>query len=336
MALFKNAECPVCKRVFEEGDDVVYCPDCGTPHHRECYNYVGHCVNQGLHKSGYSFYDEYEKKNAEPEAPQIAEIGTFFTPKTQSGASEAPADGEINDEKTDRAGSFPFGSISDYFSDYERDTDRIDGESVADVAATVRTNTKRFITKFKGFEKQNQKLSWNWGAFVFGPYYLFFRKMYKQGILFLCLSTAVDYLFSYLTGMLAPKATKVLMETAEAASAYNFSAFTERSNALSSASDYSTFLALNAAGIAALILVRIIIGIFADYMYKGTVTGIVKRVKDRLDDGATFGASPFANPEGLAFTQEQMKRMYLSRKGGTTIFAPAVAMLALNLITTLL
>lgn len=37
MPSYKNEKCPVCNQEFKDGDDIVTCPVCGTPHHRECY-----------------------------------------------------------------------------------------------------------------------------------------------------------------------------------------------------------------------------------------------------------------------------------------------------------
>ena len=34
MSIYNNCVCPVCKKQFEDGDDIVVCPECGTPHHR--------------------------------------------------------------------------------------------------------------------------------------------------------------------------------------------------------------------------------------------------------------------------------------------------------------
>ena len=46
---FKGVECPVCSVEFADKDDVVVCPDCGTPHHRSCYAQNGQCANLLLH-----------------------------------------------------------------------------------------------------------------------------------------------------------------------------------------------------------------------------------------------------------------------------------------------
>ena len=29
---YTGETCPVCNQVFQEDDDIVVCPDCGTPH----------------------------------------------------------------------------------------------------------------------------------------------------------------------------------------------------------------------------------------------------------------------------------------------------------------
>lgn len=52
MALYENNSCPVCGKQFQPGDDIVTCPECGTPHHRACYRELGHCAHQALHGDG--------------------------------------------------------------------------------------------------------------------------------------------------------------------------------------------------------------------------------------------------------------------------------------------
>ena len=46
---YTNYKCPVCNNQFTEDDDVVVCPECGTPHHRECYIQNGNCANADKH-----------------------------------------------------------------------------------------------------------------------------------------------------------------------------------------------------------------------------------------------------------------------------------------------
>lgn len=43
MFFYEGYICPVCNRKFQETDDIVACPECGAPHHRECWKQEGHC-----------------------------------------------------------------------------------------------------------------------------------------------------------------------------------------------------------------------------------------------------------------------------------------------------
>ncbi len=49
---YTGKTCVACGKIFTENDDVVVCPDCGAPHHRECYNQAGHCALESKHKEG--------------------------------------------------------------------------------------------------------------------------------------------------------------------------------------------------------------------------------------------------------------------------------------------
>jgi hypothetical protein len=72
MKKFYGQECLVCTEKFIDGDDIVVCPDCGTPHHRLCYKENGDCINavshgrkfawkQGLTSGAKTFQDYFEE-----------------------------------------------------------------------------------------------------------------------------------------------------------------------------------------------------------------------------------------------------------------------------------
>ena len=52
---FTQYKCPVCKKQFVSGDDIVVCPECGAPHHRECYEQNGKCFFEDKHSEDFSF-----------------------------------------------------------------------------------------------------------------------------------------------------------------------------------------------------------------------------------------------------------------------------------------
>ena len=45
-----TGKCFSCGEVFKDGDDIVVCPECGTPYHRECYLKEGKCINDACMK----------------------------------------------------------------------------------------------------------------------------------------------------------------------------------------------------------------------------------------------------------------------------------------------
>lgn len=52
---YQGVKCPYCGNEFKENDDIVVCPECGTPHHRDCYHENGRCFNADLHAENYEW-----------------------------------------------------------------------------------------------------------------------------------------------------------------------------------------------------------------------------------------------------------------------------------------
>ena len=60
MIKYTGTKCIVCDEKFKDEDDVVVCPQCGTPYHRECYKKEEKCINTALHESGKAWKPEHE------------------------------------------------------------------------------------------------------------------------------------------------------------------------------------------------------------------------------------------------------------------------------------
>ncbi len=315
MPRYEGYECPVCKKLFEEGDDVVYCPECGTPHHRECYNLVGKCVNSGLHSSGFEFDTKPIDTKADDSNTQVNVIGQYYAPN-------------MNNDENNEADPQP-SVININFNpnaEYERSNETINGNAIADVAATVRTNIPRFVTRFRDMEKKNSKTGWNWSAFFFGSLYFLFRKMYKQGISLLCVTTA---LFIGSEAMIYKFAPKYIEAVQSIASQYaNRESFDP--NVLLT-SDYGTAAKIVYATLGILVVIRIIEALFADYLYMNSVAEIIDKMKKQLDENMSFSVSPLMGAENN-LSQEQMRRMYLARRGGVSFFAPLTAILVVQML----
>lgn len=341
MFLKENDKCPVCDKIFAQDDDIVICPVCGTPHHRECYNGLGHCVNKGKHGEGFVY----------------GSAGERFDAQTAKGDNDASASGNSAENKCSECGKEidkgvvfcvhcgarqnnsqyyrevgGFGSMGRQFTygAYGDSAQSIDGKKLADIASVVRTNTDRFIRKFS----QNRKVSWNWGGFFFGSYYLFFRKMYKPAIAVMALSLAATLV---LNGLFAEQIQAVYLAMGEI---INSSVQSQNPAAISEQlmADFNTALTgampMLLLSLGVNFLISLITAMFSDRMYRTKVLGIIDKVDKSLEDEIS-GADRFyqINPD---MTQTQMRQVYLSSMGGTTLMSPMIAYMVLQMALSLI
>ena len=167
--------CDGCREPLKEGDDIVVCPICGTPQHRSCYEKNNKCVNEYLHSTGFTWTDpDEEKRKAEAEQAvqqeqEQPEQSSPFVQATPQSMESVFMRGVLYDPKDD-----------------------IGGATVGEAADYIQNSAPRYISKFMKQKKKNGKLSWNWAAFFFAPYWFFYRKLYKVGAVFLALSVALS------------------------------------------------------------------------------------------------------------------------------------------------
>ncbi len=167
--------CDGCREPLENGDDIVVCPICGTPQHRSCYEKNNKCVNEYLHSSGFTWTDpDEERRKAEAEQaaqqePEQTEQQAPFAQATPQSMEAVFMRGVLYDPKDD-----------------------IGGATVGEAADYLQNSASRYIPKFMQMKKKNRKLSWNWAAFFFTPFWFFYRKLYKAGAVFLALSIALS------------------------------------------------------------------------------------------------------------------------------------------------
>lgn len=169
--------CDGCRQPLENGDDIVVCPICGTPQHRSCYEKNNKCVNEYLHSTDFTWTDpeeEQRKKEEELKAQQAAQQPQpsdqpVFAPPTPQSMESVFLRGVLYDPKDD-----------------------VGGATVGEAADFIQNSAPRYIRKFMKQKKKGGKLSWNWAAFFFAPYWFFYRKLYKAGAVFLALSVALS------------------------------------------------------------------------------------------------------------------------------------------------
>ena len=211
MTRYTGNHCPVCEQAFTDEDDIVVCPDCGTPYHRACWQKVGVCMHKSEHAAGFEWQPEVgpdaDKAAHEATCPNC---GTHNTPGAVRCAhcgcplpkAPDPITAKANDEKSvpiyardpsavnnSRTAPGPhidtFGTGEDG-GIYRREIgpeDPIDGIKAKDWAAYVGRSPMYYLMQFFRMSETKQKVTLSLSAFLFGPAYLFYRKMWKQGLL---------------------------------------------------------------------------------------------------------------------------------------------------------
>ena len=162
MSLFTGKECVYCHQTFKEGDDVVVCPICGAPHHRECFNKEHKCALESKHGTN----EEWDKQN---------KLNFDTPPQIKQQENSTYKENEIPDmEQFEKYG-------------FMNQNEKIGDVSADELANFVGKGSYYYLSKFK---KMNQtgKGTWNFWAFFFNYLYFFYRKLYKQGIILLIIA----------------------------------------------------------------------------------------------------------------------------------------------------
>lgn len=271
-----GVSCVRCHAYLFPEDDIVYCPVCGAPHHRECYNQLGHCALEEFHGTDRQ-YDKVKAREAEQSAAEMPNTGEnaeglitcqMCHEKYDFALNACPKCGAPNIAKA--GGSFV---NFDFLGGVPADYDIGDGITADEAKRFVAANTPRYIPKFAVLNAKN-KLSWNWLAFLFPCGWMLSRKMYKNGII-AGLLTVISSLF-YLPFMNAIN---------------NLGTTPGETQAQIMQSIYEHLPKMGAAVIAALlagfvlnIAVRILSALFGDYLYKQYAISSIKTIRAESED----------------------------------------------------
>ena len=209
-------KCPACQKYFHADDDIVVCPECGTPQHRECYEKNGRCCNEYLHAQGYDYQKEHETgaENSHvkrcPSCGKENDPGQFFC--GQCGAPLSPTGAQNNNAQQPNYGQgMPYGTgqnqnagntynipFMDPLGGIPGDTDFGEGVTAGETAKYVKQNTPYFIRVFSNIRNFN-KSKFNFAAAIFTGGYLLYRKMYKLGAIFASIQLLLLIVESYVT-----------------------------------------------------------------------------------------------------------------------------------------
>ena len=115
--------------------------------------------------------------------------GPAPAPEGQQGYRRADQEPVIPDIMPGPA-ALPQWFLRNIFSELEEGPELCPGVSRRDVCDYVGPNSFIFLMRFQQLLEPGVHLSINWSAFLFSFFYCFYRKMYKMGVVLLCLTIA--------------------------------------------------------------------------------------------------------------------------------------------------
>lgn len=201
---YTGIPCPVCGKEFKENDDIVVCPQCGAPYHRNCYNEKGSCIFDELHEKGETWAPP-EIEKPEPPKDNVYEIKDKECPRCGvlnahsalfCSNCNAPLTGEPDThENRPPQQQPPMGNVPPAYNNMYgvpimmdplggvKPTDTVDNNiTYGEVSKVVQQNTRYYIPIFNRIKLIN-KSKFNFSAFFFSGGWFLYRKMYKPGII---------------------------------------------------------------------------------------------------------------------------------------------------------
>lgn len=186
---FKNKICPICNKSFSPEDDVVVCPECGTPYHRSCYTIENKCIYENRHnldKNENSNESVKSNKDFDNESPINEKICPRCNHKNPEDAAFCNKCGRYLKNPKEMFDGIPpeikeeIPVLFDPMGGVDPE-DKVDDVKFGDLAKLVKSNTPYYMNVFKRLKNEN-KSKFNFSAFLFNGAWFLFRKQYKIGI----------------------------------------------------------------------------------------------------------------------------------------------------------
>lgn len=292
---YSYEKCPICEKEFTNSDDIVVCPLCGTPHHRDCYKKNGECGNYDKHSEGFCWTPSNENKLVTEDTAPLPQLDNV----TDNNPQNAPQPSVF-------LGANP---LSQFPQEIE------DGVSTAEVADFVQIHAIKYLRNF--FYIKSNKKTFSWAAFFFTPYWFFYRKMYKLGAVFMALTLLLTVGFN----ILPPVQTLYndMTEWTEKYSVENAEDLTEEEFA-QAYTEQQEFITSNPTGVVLMLTqgalslaLQIFVGFKANKWYYNHTVANIKKIKEDEPDA-------------------QKQRLLFFKSGGASMGATFLAVLANNMI----
>lgn len=188
----KFGPCALCKNECKIDDDIVVCPECGTPYHRKCYESVGQCLYNEKHCEGYVHTNPTAKDDNTQHQEPASEGNSKKCPRCLKENSKDscfcsncgyPLNGGPVRTATFING-FPINPTLGFDPIFKiNENETIDDIKISDFVRYIKGNLLYYIPIFKNISKTG-KSRFNFSAFLFSGAWFLYRKLYKVGIIF--------------------------------------------------------------------------------------------------------------------------------------------------------
>ena len=188
---YAGQPCMHCGVPFTEQDDIVTCPDCGTPYHRACYKEAGRCENTALHESGGSWVlDRQAEIDAAKTEQRRKEIAEEAIRNQNAGTTGSYYAGVRLDPNDPCIGLNP--------------EEKIGEATVGEFASFIKTNCFYYLPLFRLMQRTGRHASFNLICIFCPQLYFANRKMMGMAVFSLILDMIVGLpsMLYYLNSMM--------------------------------------------------------------------------------------------------------------------------------------
>lgn len=310
---YTNEKCPVCGETFTESSEIVVCPLCGTPHHKECYSKNGECGNSEKHNDGFVWKPENTPEEPQANENPYANANPYVNPNPYANVN---ANGQMPPYGAPVPPQFAVG-MPNPLSAFPPELE--DGVSTEDAAAVIKNRPGIYLRKF--FLIKSGKRTFNFCAFLFGGYWFIYRKMYKLGALFLAITLAVSAIPIFI-----PQYNQLESEISAITEEYgnNISTDDPMGSLNEMYAKMGESIKNNPVGVAAIavqytvnIALSLYFGFIADKKYKEHVVNKVREI----------------NSSEYTAENEEFRKLRLFSEGGTTFGYTVLAIMAVYVIS---
>lgn len=292
-------KCPICNGDLSEKDEIVWCPECGAPHHKECYIAAGECGFSKLHGT-----KEIEEKLNTPIIEQEKQVNNDeqAMPKinircTSCGAA-FPIDYErcpnCSAENKAKDGRF---FMFDMLGGVKKSEDIGEGVNGEQAGKFVQISPHRFVPKFLAI-KNGRKHFFSLWSFFFPSATFALRKMYPV---------------AFLSGLLEIAATLLMFPLSLAIAELGLEKYEDMYAYIQAgvSSDVMKLTYLAFVGMAIMFICKLFCSFNFDRIYYKHTVSTIKEIEAEVTD------------------DEERIEQY-RKKGGVSIIAFAVALLLLQ------